>query len=520
MRHKLRSCVICAEQPLHMTTSTTFENLVSRRQFLANASVATAVVGLAPQAVLAAHSVPAARKIKLAYVGCGTQGFRQIIEALESPELEIVAVCDPMRRSDGYPDYGNDELNNKIRVFLKDPNWAKGARGALCGREAGQEIVNRYYASQGRQSACKAYADFREMLEKESALDAVYIMTPEHLHGFMAVSAMKAGKHVITHKPISNVLSEVRAVRDTAKATGVATHLFCAAGQTSTPTISEWIGAGAVGDVREVHNWSTRPFWPQGMTELPKGKPAVPQGFDWDLWLGPAAERDYHPDYTHTVFRGWYDFGTGALGDMGHYSFHQIFEVLKLGSPLSVEAHRSQVWKIEDFRWRRMEAHLAYPHAQQIRWEFPARGGMGPVALHWYDGGMRPTMIPELEADGTAMPDEGILFVGTSGKILADFTGGNPRLLPASRMREFKAPPRTLPRPIEELEQWIRACRGGQPSDASFENAYPFAETILLGTIAARVPGKLRWDKDKFEFTNSKSGNALIHRKNRPGWEV
>lgn len=494
---------------------------LTRRQFLATTGAAAATVSLVPSRVLgAAQNMPAKKRINLAYIGCGTQGFRQMTTALESPDLRIVAVCDPVRRSDDYPDYGGDELNNRMRKFLDDPNWAKGARGALCGREPGQEIVNRFYAKKtGQDEPCRAYADFRELLEKEKDLDAVYIMTPDHLHGVIAHRAMKAGKHVITHKPISNVLHEVRVVRDTARETGMATHLFCAAGQTSTPTICEWIASGAIGAVREVHNWSSRPFWPQGMTDPPQGTPPVPEGFDWNLWLGPAAERPYHPDYTHTVFRGWYDFGAGALGDMGHYSFHQIFEILKLGSPLSVEASRSQVWKMQGYRWRRQGAHLAYPHASQIRWEFPARGDMPPVALHWYDGGIRPPMIPELEEDGLEMPDEGMLFVGSQGKLLAGFTGDNPRLLPKARMQAFKAPPQTLPRPIGELEQFIRACRG-EPSDASFEKAYPFAETILLGTIAVRVPRKLRWDAGRFEFTNSKEANALMTRKNRPGWEV
>jgi len=494
---------------------------LSRRGFLTNSAVTAAAALMAPSARAAsARFVSASERIKLAYIGCGTQGWGQLMPALESPDLEIVAVCDPMRRSDDYPDYGNDELNNKIRKFLGDPGWAKGARGALCGREPGQEIVNRYYAQQGQPAACRTYADYRELLRQERSLDAVYIMTPEHLHGVIAVHAMRAGKHVITHKPISNVLQEVRIVRDIAHATGVATHLFCAAGQTSTAALCEWLAAGAIGEVREVHNWSTRPFWPQGMIEAPRGTPPVPAGFDWNLWLGPAADRPYHPDYTHAVFRGWYDFGTGALGDMGHYSFHQIFEALKLGSPLTVEAGRSQVWRITNYRWRRETAHVAYPHASQIRWQFPARGEAPPLALYWYDGGLRPPTIPELEEDGVEMPPEGVLYVGTRGKVLAEFSGAKPRLLPAARMRDFQPPPPTLPRPIGELEQFIRACRGGPPSDASFENAYPFAETILLGTIALRVNKKLRWDPNQFAFTNSKEANALIARPNRPGWEL
>ncbi len=300
----------------------------------------------------------------------------------------------------------------------------------------------------------------------------------------------------------------------------MATQLFCAADNESAPMIAEWIAAGAIGPVREVHNWSSRPFWPQGMVEPPAGTPSVPEGFDWNLWLGPAAPRPYHPAYTHAVFRGWYDFGTGALGDMGHYSFHQIFEILKLGSPQTVEATRSQYWSIKDYGSRKEINRLSYPRASLIHWEFPARGEMPPLTLHWYDGGLRPQLLKELEADGEAMPDEGLLLVGDAGKILAGFSGANPRLIPKAKMGGFKQPPQTLPRPIEELDQFIRACRGGPVSDANFEKAYPFAETILLGTIALRVDKKLAWDSAKAEFTNSPEANALKFRKNREGWEI
>lgn len=496
-------------------------NPLSRRRFLAGAGAAAAVA-LVPREVLGGpRYVAPSERINIGYVGCGTQGLRQLMQALEKPEIRIAAVCDPNRRSDDYPEWGRNELNDKIRKFVGDPNWAQGARGGLCGREVGFEVVNRHYAKQkSAATACRAYSDFRELLENEKDLDAVYIMTPEHLHGVIAVRAMRAGKHVITHKPVSNVLNEVRQVRDTARQTGVANQLFCSAGMGSTPTIAEWLGAGAIGPVREVHNWSSRPFWPQGMIEPPKDTPPVPEGLDWNLWLGPASERPYNPAYANVVFRGWYDFGTGALGDMGHYSFHQIFAILKLGSPISVESTRSQFWKIKDYTWHKEVNRVSYPEASLIHWQFPARGGLPPVTLHWYDGGLRPPIPSELERDGEAMPEEGLLFVGDNGKLLAGFMGENPRLIPQARMRDFKPPPQTLPRPIDELDQFIRACRGGQPSDASFEAAYPFAETILLGTIAQRVNQKLQWDTAKFEFSNSPEANELKFRKNRAGWEI
>jgi hypothetical protein len=223
--------------------------------------------------------------------------------------------------------------------------------------------------------------------------------------------------------------------------------MFCSAGLESTADLCEWIWGGAIGPVREVHNWSTRPFWPQGMTARPTEAVPVPDGLDWDSVARPVPHRPYHPAYTNAVFRGWYDFGTGALGDMGHYSFFQIFKILKLGSPLSVEASRSQYWRIDDLLWKKQVNTVSFPQASVVRWEFPEREGMPPVALHWYDGGLRPPKPRELEADGEPMPEEGLLFVGDEGKILADFSGRNPRLLPKARMARFQAPPKTLPRP-------------------------------------------------------------------------
>ena len=205
---------------------------------------------------------------------------------------------------------------------------------------------------------------------------------------------------------------------------------------------------------------------------------------------------------------------------MGHYSFFQIFKILKLGSPLTVEASRSQYWRIDDLLWRKQINGVSYPEASLIRWEFSGREGLPPVTLHWYDGGLRPPKPRELEQDGEPMPEEGLLFVGDEGKILAEFNGRNPRLLPKSRMASFEPPPRTLPRPADELDQWIRACRGTAPSDASFENVSAITETILLGTIAVRVDRKLHWNAANARFENAPDADALLTREYRDGWKL
>ncbi|MBN1444141.1 MAG: Gfo/Idh/MocA family oxidoreductase, partial [Planctomycetes bacterium] len=304
---------------------------IARRQFLGRSAATAALTIAAPHVLGGAGRVAPSDRIRVGYLGSGTQGLRNLMEALPRQELHIAAICDPNRASNDYPEWGRNEIRDRIRKFLGDPSYGEGVAGCRCGREVGLEVTRRYYDAHRDAMGvreCKGYVDFRDMLEKEKDLDALYVMTPEHLHGTLVLTAMRLGKHVITHKALANVLHEVELAAETAEKSKVATHLFCAASMETTPLIREWIEAGAIGPVREVHNWSSRPFWPQGMTSLPSETPPVPEGFVWDLWLGPAPHRAYHPAYTHAVFRGWYDFGTGALGDMGHYSFFQIFNIL------------------------------------------------------------------------------------------------------------------------------------------------------------------------------------------------
>jgi len=497
---------------------------LDRREFLAAASTAAVTFSVVPSHVLGGPKhVPPSEKINVAYIGAGTQGIRQLLAALPHEELKIVSVCDPNADSADYVEWGRNEIRNKVREFLKKPDWGAGVEGCRCGREVGKEIIESYYGMStpaGESRGCSTYSDFRELLDQEKDIDALYIMTPEHLHGTIARAAMNKGKHVIQHKTLANVLYEARLSRDTARKTGLATHMFCSADNRSTMTIAEWVQDGAIGDVREVHNWSSRPFWPQGMLEYPQEQPPVPGGMDWDLWLGPVPHRPYHPTYTHAVFRGWYDFGSGALGDMGNYSFFQIWKILKLGTPTTVEAGRSQYWAIIDHLWNKQINTVSFPRASVIHFEFPARAGMPAVSLHWYDGGMRPPKPAELDEDGKDMPEEGLLFVGDKGKILCGFSGADPRLIPQRKMDAYQKPPETLPRPIGELDQWIHACQGGRPSDASFENVYPFAETVCLGNVALRVEKKLTWDSEKMQFTNSPEANKLLQREYRRGWEL
>ena len=497
---------------------------MDRRTFMGT-TAAVAAAGIVPRRVLGGSKfVAPSDKINVAIVGMGTQTMRMIFEYLGRDDIQITNVCDVNRDSQDYPEWGRFDLRRRIRRELNEPKWGEGDTGCRCGRDVGRYVVEKYYNNKygkGDWKGVRVWEDYREMLDAADDIDGVWIMTPDHSHACISYQAMKKGKHVIMHKPLSNVLSEVRLVSKTAEETGVATHLYCSADKQTTPLIKEWIQAGAIGRVKEVHNWSRRPVWPQGMTEAPKETPALPDGFNWDLWLGPEEYRPFHPAYTHTNFRGWYDFGAGPLGDMGHYSGYQIWNILELGDPISVEASRSEFWQINETGQSRMQVNtVSYPRACTVHWQFAARNGMGPVDYFWYDGGIRPALPKELEQDGRDMPDEGLLFVGDRGKIFAGFSGDSPQLIPEKSMQTFEQPAETLSRPDDELTQWVRACRGKKPADARFQVMRPINEALSLGSIALRVNKKLYWDSEKMSFTNSDDANKLLFRKYRSGWEL
>ena len=310
----------------------------NRRQFLGTAA-ATAAFTIVPRHVLGGPQyVAPSDKIALAYIGTGTQGLREMMPMLAADDVQIVAVCDPSKDAVEYRDWSNYGLLNQIRRALGKPNW--GTPGVIPGgRDVAKDIVETYYGANrasGTYKGCAAYADYRELLDREKDLNAVKIMTPDHLHGVINVAAMKQGKHAIVHKPVANRLKEAKLVIDTAREMGVATHFMPWDANGSMEQVMAWIKDGAIGTLREVHNWTNRPVWPQYAT-IPSDTAPVPQGFDWNLWLGPEMERPYHPNYTHMVFRGWYDFGAGTMADMGHYSLWTVYNALELEGPTSVE---------------------------------------------------------------------------------------------------------------------------------------------------------------------------------------
>ena len=355
----------------------------------------------------------------------------------------------------------------------------------------------------------KRYKDFRVMLENEKNIDAVIVGTPDHTHAVAAIAVMQSGKHLYCAKPLTKTIGEARLLTETARKTGVATQMSTQQNASDDHRVlTEWIESGAIGDVTEVHLWSNRPIWPQGI-DRPEETPPVPPALDWDLWLGPAAYRPYHPAYVPFKWRGWWDFGTGALGDMGCHGFDPVVKALKLTQPFTVEGSSTPVNK------------ETFPSGSMVHYEFPERKGMPPVKFTWYDGGLMPERPAELpDNESMNFGSGGTLYIGTKGKLITTATGNKPRLIPQEKMDNFNPPDPYLERSDGHYQEWIKACKGGKPAGANFEYGGPVTEMVLLGNVALRTQGKLHWDYKNMRFTNNEEANQYINEPYREGWTL
>ncbi len=366
----------------------------------------------------------------------------------------------------------------------------------------------------------RRYKDFRELIDKEAAhIDAVTVGTPDHIHAVASMAAIRAGKHVYCQKPLTHTLLECRELTKAAKLAGVATQMGNQGHATEGARLTnEWIQAGVIGDVREVHVWSDRAgrLWKQGITR-PAETPPVPLTLDWNLWLGPIRERPYHPAYAPVSWRGWRDFGTGALGDMGcHIIDHPVW-ALGLGAPSTVEASATIDGFVLDNNKLNFET---YPIAAIITFDFPARGTQPPVHMTWYEGGLMPPTPAEM-APGHRLPDNGVLYVGAKGKMFHGSHGGMPTLLPGALHEQAKAVPKTMARSPGHYEEWLEACKGGPRPVSNFDYAGPLTEIVLLGVLALRAPGKrLEWDSENLKVRNAPELNEFVHTEYRKGWTL
>ncbi len=365
---------------------------------------------------------------------------------------------------------------------------------------------------QAKYEKANKYRDFRVMLDKEKSLDAVVVTTPDHTHAVIAMAAIKRGKHVYVEKPLTHTVKEARLLAIAAKKANIVSQMGNQGhAKEGARLLNEWIWDGAIGPISEVHVWTNRPTWPQGI-DAPKEIPSCPSSLDWDLWLGPSPWRPYHPAFHPFAWRGWWDFGTGAVGDMGAHLIDQPFWALNLGAPKTIQASSTKYTKD------------SFPVAEIITYEFPARGTLPPAKLVWYDGGLLPAR-PEVLETGRMMGDDGggCLFVGKAGMVLCGTYGENPRLLPEKLMKEYKRPDKTIPRSPGIYEEWIAAIKQGKKSTTDFSYAGPLTEMMLLGNIALKMQEQravLQWDAEKMEFPNFPEANKFLHMEYRPGWEL
>lgn len=362
----------------------------------------------------------------------------------------------------------------------------------------------------------RLYGDYRYMLENEKHLDAVTVTIPDHQHACAAMQAIKSGINVYCQKPLAHTISEARALTIAARNHKVITQMGNQghSGE-GNRQLCEMIWSGAIGPVREVHCWTNRPIWPQGLVR-PKTVDHVPSWLDWDLWIGPAPMRPFAakwPDgknvYHPFDWRAWWDFGCGALGDMGCHIMDGANWALKLNAPTCVEIVDSSPLFAE-----------SAPKWSIIRYQFPARDDMPACTLTWHDGGKLPPRPPEMEAE--KFPDNGSLFIGDKGKIMSETYGERPRLLPESSMADYQRPAPTIPRVPNNspYEDFIRACKGGPPACSNFDVAGPFTEMVLLGNLALRVGKKIEWDPVNMRVKNTPSADQYIHAHYRHGWKI
>jgi len=498
----------------------------SRRRFVSGITSASVGLTILPSFVLGGGKyIAPSDKVNIAYIGLGTQGLRELPELLKHPDVQVTAVCDPQKSALGYFDWSPNGLLSEMRKTIGDPNWVTGGDNTIPGgRDNGKAIVDGYYSHSKQISnykGCKAYADFRELFEKEKGIDAIKVMTPDHLHGVITMSALKRGIAVTMHKPLSNRLHEGRKVIDMALKSDVVTHLIPWDANGSMEQIMLWINSGAIGQLKEIHNWSRRPVWPH-YAKIPTDQPKLPDGFDWDLWLGPEAERAYHPHYTNMVFRGWYDFGGGSMADMGHYSLWTVFEALQLASPTIIEPNLSHVCDIKNGATAfTIENDYSFPYASSVRFKYPAKGNRKAVDLIWYDGGMKPPVPEEFYKKDKEFPDEGMMFVGDKGIIMSSEFKVNAPFILSGDIKLAEAVSAAAGAVKQGgVVRFVEGVKNNRQIAGSFQQAWPITEAVNLYAVALRARKTLKYDAENLKIMNDINANKYLSREYRKGWKL
>lgn len=482
---------------------------LNRRTFISRTTLTGMGLSIVPSHVLGGIGFTAPnQKINVALIGAGTQALKMLPGWLERDEIQIVSVCDPNKESRDYPTWGAPMGEE---------------HGVAGGREVAKRMINQFYAEKtGKASydGVSTYADFREQLEKEKDLDAVFIMTPDHLHATIALAAIEKGLFVATHKPVSNFMNETRLTCEKVRETGIPTHCFAFKNPREFHVMQNLINSGAIGEVQEFHRWTNRPMWPQGSPYLPEPS-AVPEDFDWQLWLGPSKDRPYSPAYTHTMFRGWYEFGAGCMADMGYYGFWKDWRILNLGRPDNAEGNKNVYCQIKDYRSGWVENNVSYPHAANAFWEIPVEGEDRMMDVYWYEGGIKPRTPKALVKNGRKIGGDGVMFIGDNGSIISGYAYEEPLVFDKKgnlqETPEFNLEGADL---RDETTEMIDAFKGGKASRGSIDKVQNVAETICLGNLAIRMDDRLEWDIANLKVTNNEEANQYVSRDYRAGWEL
>jgi len=501
--------------------------MISRRKFVANVAATTAAVTIVPRHVLGRGFVAPSDRLNIAGVGVGGQGRINLLNTAVGNN--IVAMCDVDWGYAGKA-WGSAEadLKREQERLLKTDLTEQSRKNSEHRVAALQQVIAQDLPKH------KRYTDYRLMFEQQKDIDAVIVATPDHMHAAIAMAALDNDKHVFVQKPLTWSVDEARKLARKARQTPKAVTQMGNQGHSWSDgrRAVEWVQQGAIGDVREVHVWSNRPlsYWPQG---IPRPEPrriseslkwdmpgvmarlanamglySVPDQLSWDLFLGSAPACEYHPVYHPFNWRGWTDWGCGAIGDMGAHLIDFSYWALDLGYPTSIETVSTPFDK------------ACFPMATKTYYEFPARGSMPPVKLTWYDGGIMPATPSEL-GDVKLTESGGALIIGSKGIVMHDNYGEKSRLFPDTLAKSVGEPKQTLERiTVSHEMNWANACKGIGTATTPFEYAAKLTEVMLLGVVALKAGEKISYDGANMKITNSKDANDFLKREYRRGWSL